>query len=296
MQPEMHGGIASVDRALRMLRLLAEVDGMRVVDVAREFGVARSTAHRLLTAMLRQGFVVQDADKIYHRGPAMRMWHDRPNETALLTAAARGPLTSLSARVDETCHVAVLEGNGTRFVYGVERLQQLRRVGNRTGMLLPAHSTAAGKVLLAELSKPDFFALYPRGLPGAHGIPARTALQRELASVSRLGYAKNLEEAVSGLTAVAVAVRDTTVRAIASLAVAFPTARYSPSRVEELVAELRIAVEQTEAAMRALQTTGHHRPTRAWTSHHTAPQNVRDSAYTGSANHALDIENEKLPD
>lgn len=253
MSADLHGGIASVDRALRILQLLDEVDGMRVIDVANGLGVARSTAHRLLTALRHRGFVVQDAGKIYHRGPAMGTWDGRPSGAALLTAAARGPLTALSARVDETCHVAVLEGNGTRFLDGVEPHQQTRRVGNRTGMLLPAQSTATGKAMLAELSKADFFALYPRGLPGANGIPARAALQRELASVRRLGYATNLDEAVSGLAAAAVVVRETSGRVVASLAVACPSARCSPSRIEEFVAELRTATAETEAAIRVSQ-------------------------------------------
>jgi DNA-binding IclR family transcriptional regulator len=253
MPADVHGGITSVDRALRILQLLDDVDGMRVMDVADELGVARSTAHRLLTALLRRGFVVQDAGKIYHRGPAMGTWDGRPSGAALLTAAARGPLTAVSARVGETCHVAVLEGNGTRFLDGVEPAAQARRVGNRTGMLLPAHSTAAGKALLAELSKADLFALYPRGLPGANGIAARTALQQELASIRRLGYATNLDEAVNGLTAAGVVVRETSGRAVASLAVACPSARCSRSRIEEFVAELRVAVAETEAAIRVSQ-------------------------------------------
>ncbi len=253
MLDNVHGGITSVDRALRILQLLDDVDGMRVMDVADELGVARSTAHRLLTALLRRGFVVQDAGKIYHRGSVLGTWDGRPSGAALLTAAARGPLTAVSARFGETCHIAVLEGNGTRFLDGVEPPQQPRRVGNRTGLLLPAHSSAAGKALLAELSKGDFFALYPRGLPGMNGIAARTALQEELAVVRRRGYATNLDEAVNGLTAAGVVVRETSGRAVAALAIACPSARCSHSRIEEFVADLRVAVEATEAAIRVWQ-------------------------------------------
>ncbi|MFG1821806.1 IclR family transcriptional regulator C-terminal domain-containing protein [Microbispora bryophytorum] len=57
----------------------------------------------------------------------------------------------------------VLQGNGVRFVDGVEGPQALH-VGSRIGMLLPAHVTSGGKALLAELPDEELRALYPRGV------------------------------------------------------------------------------------------------------------------------------------
>ncbi len=219
------------------------------MDVADHLGVARSTAHRLLTALLRRDFVVQDAAKIYHRGPAFAAAGFGSDRSSGLRAAVRPHLEALATRVGETCHLVVLEGNGARFIDAVESPQVLR-VGSRIGMLLPAHTTAAGKVLLAELSVVDFFALYPRGLPGMRAeLARRTTLQRELGVVRKRGYATNFNESERGVTAVAVTIRDEGGLVMASMAVACPSARCSRSRVDSLVASLRTAASTAEAAL-----------------------------------------------
>jgi IclR family transcriptional regulator, acetate operon repressor len=50
----------SVDKALRLLELVGERQVLRVSEAAELLGVARSTAHRLLNALGRRGFVAQD--------------------------------------------------------------------------------------------------------------------------------------------------------------------------------------------------------------------------------------------
>ena len=245
-------GLASVDRALQILELLGRRRGVRVMDVADHLGVARSTAHRLLTALLRREFVVQDAAKIYHRGPAFYASGFGFDRTPVIRAAVRPQLENLAKRVDETCHLVVLEGNGARFIDAVESGQVLR-VGSRTGMLLPAHTTAAGKALLAELSAADFFALYPRGLPGMRAeLAKRTTLQRELAAVRKQGYATNFDESERGVTAAAITLKDGGGRAVASMAVACPSARCPRTRIDSFVRALR---ESADAAAAQLAST-----------------------------------------
>src|SRR4051812_40826180 len=137
MRNESAGGLSSVDNALRVLELLSTRPSLRVIEVAEYLGVARSTAHRVLSALLARGFVVQDAHKVYRAGPAIEQL--RPPGVGmprLNKELWHVPLERLAAAVGETCHVAVLEGNSTRFVDSVESFQALR-VGNRVGTLLP---------------------------------------------------------------------------------------------------------------------------------------------------------------
>jgi DNA-binding IclR family transcriptional regulator len=240
------GGMSSVDRALQILELLGERKSLRVVDVAEQLGVARSTAHRLLAALRLRDFVVQDAGRVYHRGPAFIAAGFGTDRVPAVRAASRPHLERLCERTQETCHLVVLEGNGARFVDGVEAAQILR-VGSRTGMLLPAHSTAAGKVLLAELAPAAFAALYPQGLPGMSGeLTRRGTLRNELGRIRNRGYATNFGESERGVSAAAVSIRRPDGRAIASIAVACPTTRCPRSRIDTLVAELRGAATAAE--------------------------------------------------
>jgi DNA-binding IclR family transcriptional regulator len=156
----------------------------------------------------------------------------------------RGHLRALHDELGETCHLMVLEGNGTRFLDCVECTHVLR-VGSRVGMLLPAHCTSGGKTLLAELSAAQLTALYPRELPGAPGgVPVQlNALRRQLASIRRRGYATNFEESDRGIVAAGACVRDSAGRAVAALAVAAPSARCPRSRVPALAAAVVAAAE-----------------------------------------------------
>ncbi len=51
--------ISSVDNALRLLVILRDREEIRVSEASTEFGVARSTAHRLLAMLHSHGLVEQ---------------------------------------------------------------------------------------------------------------------------------------------------------------------------------------------------------------------------------------------
>ncbi|WP_326585197.1 IclR family transcriptional regulator [Streptomyces sp. NBC_00487] len=237
--------VSAAGNALRAVRLLHERDELRVIDVAAQLDVARSTAHRILAMLVFHGFAEQDRHKVYRPGPALRAirgTHAAPPPD-LITRAHRH-LIQLAATVRETTHLMVLEGNGARFLDGVEGPQALR-VSHRTGTLLPAHVTSGGKALLAELPLDRLRALYPNGLPGdgakAPGDFARLAA--ELTAVRRTGYAYNLQESERGVNAVGACVRDRTGTAVAAVAVAAPTSRCPRARLAELAQPL-LAVAQ----------------------------------------------------
>lgn len=238
----------SADNVLQLLLMLAERQQVRVTDAAEHLGVARSTAHRLLGALSYRGFAVQDAHKAYRPGPAFeRMTVSGPSTPDLRTLLHKH-VERLNAHLGETCHLMVLEGNGVRFLDCVEATHVLR-IGTRTGMLLPAHCTSGGKALLAELSAAQVKALYPRDLLDSPAGPSmrRAALQRQLATVRRRGYATNFEESERGIVAVGVCVRDSAGRAVAALATAVPSARCSRVDVPELAKMVQTAAEAAGA-------------------------------------------------
>ena len=234
------GTLESVTKALQLLLLLRERSELRVTDVSRELEVAPSSAHRLLATLAHSGFVRRDTrTRAYLPGPVLveialaSSGHDH------LRAGARPHLTRLSAHLRETIHLSVLEGPGVRIVDGVESDQPVR-VTVRTGDLLPAHSSAAGKVLLAELADRDVRALYPQGLPAitAATVTDMCTLQRQLETVRAEGFATNMGENEEGLHSVAVPIRTRSGVARAALVAALPASRLSAKEVGGLAREL----------------------------------------------------------
>jgi DNA-binding IclR family transcriptional regulator len=228
--------VGAAGNALRVVRLLHELDELRVMDVADRLDVARSTAHRVLAMLVFEGFAVQDRHKVYRPGPALLAI--RGSQTAPppdLITVAHPHLQRLAEAVRETTHLMVLEGNGARFLDGMEGPQALR-VSYRTGTLLPAHVTSGGKALLAALPVDRLRALYPNGLPGGSGESSADVerLVNELVAVRRDGYAINLQESERGVHAVGACVRDRTGTTVAAVAIAAPSVRCTRARLAEL--------------------------------------------------------------
>lgn len=245
--------LKAVENALLVIKFLQEHSAVRVSDVADHLGVAKSTAHRVLAMLVFHGFALQDAHRVYRPGPALRPLADTAAPPPDLITLAHPHLRKLSRETGETVHLMVLQGNGIRFIDGIEGSQTLR-VGSRIGMLLPAHATSGGKALLAELPDEELRALYPRGistgtLTPASAISDLAALRRDLDGVRRRGYALNIEESEPGVHAVGTCVRDGAGRAIAAAAIAVPSARWTRRQMTELATPLAATAAQISAAL-----------------------------------------------
>lgn len=248
----------SVDNALALLQLIGERQALRVAEAADLLGVARSTAHRLLTALRRRGFVTQDRPNgAYRPGPTLYEIGIKAASRIDIRRIARPVLEQVREETRETVSLAVLEGTTVRFVECAESPRSVR-VGNRTGVVRPAHASAVGKAILATFSAAELGRRYPdAGLPPVGTAAALTdvaALHADLDAVRDRGYAVNWEESVDGVCAVGVALRDTMGQPPAAVAVAAPRSRMADPQaisafapivlravelIDERIAELR---------------------------------------------------------
>ena len=241
--------VSSVEHALTLLSAFGDHPSLAVREAAELLGVAPSTAHRLLTTMQFCGFVVQDpASRRYGAGPALLAVALASLQRIDVARVARPHLSALAAETKETASLAVAEGTTIRFIDSVEG-SEVVRVSSRTGEVVPAHLTAAGKVLLAGLGREELVRLYPSGrMPRRtpRSITLRSALLAELDDVSRAGYAKSFEESAPGLAAVAVGISDVRGRVIAALTVSMPAERLDDRRLERIVGAIRHRARRIE--------------------------------------------------
>lgn len=252
MKTEPNYTITSVDHALQLAVLLQVEGSLSVSEAARRLGVARSTAHRLLAMLVFRDFAVQEADRRYSAGPVLSLSAHSQPRTALLREVAMPHLASLVERVNESANLIILAGDHARFIGSVECTQALR-VGNREGMVFPAHLVSGGKPILADLPEEQLQALYAAerwsGRPELRPDPE--ALARELRAVRERGFAINAERTESGVTALGRAIRDETGRAEAAVSVSMPTVRFAEERVPHLVTALALTARDIEQDMRA---------------------------------------------
>jgi DNA-binding IclR family transcriptional regulator len=236
--------IESVDNALRILQVLRDSGQARVSELAAELGIARSTAHRLLSMLVYRDFAVRTDDHVYLPGPALSAPPLRGEPAQRLRQALRPHMEALSDVLAETVNLTVRLGAQTRFLHTVE-CAQLLRVGDRQGTILPAWKTSGGKALLAELPDAQLTTVLRAVSGRGHdrlSDAERRALVGELRTIRDRGYAENIEESESGVCAVGMCVRDGSGEAVAALSVSVPSVRYSPQRASAFVRELRSAL------------------------------------------------------
>ncbi|HVV20933.1 MAG TPA: IclR family transcriptional regulator [Pseudonocardiaceae bacterium] len=230
---------SSVDNALHLIRLLAQHRALRLSEVADSLGVAPSTAHRLLSALRAQGFAEQEVrNGPYHLGPLLREIGRAAHDQLDVRQVLRPALEQLWKATGETVSLGVLEGRDIRFVDGIESSRTVR-VGNRTGVLIPAHCTAAGKAIMAGLSDVEF----DRRFAGS-GLERRTRatiahwpdLLKELTAIRKAGFAMNVEEGEPGVSAVGAAILDATGMPVASINVVLPSSRMPTKRIGREIA------------------------------------------------------------
>jgi DNA-binding IclR family transcriptional regulator len=251
--------IRSVDNTLQILLMLQEQPTLRVSDVATRLGVARSTAHRLLAALVHRGFVARHPEtRHYHPGAVL--W-----ELGLTAVASleRGHLADrhlrwLSQETGETCHLMTLEGTDSRFVAG--SVGELRgHVASSVGIRLPAHTTSGGKYLLAHL-RPNTLATLYSARPAAlteRSIVALPSLGAELAAIRRRRFATAFNESQDGVVALAVGVWGPSDQPVAAMALAAPAARLKRDGIPELLRPLRTAASRLTEELGG---TAQHRP------------------------------------
>jgi DNA-binding IclR family transcriptional regulator len=236
--------IQSVDHALELLDLFALRRRLTIGEVANHLAVAPSTASRLVAMLQSRGYVAREADsRAYIVGTKLRDVGLAAVRELDIRPQIHPYLEALSADTGETVQIGILQGQTIVFLDSVEGWHSLR-VTSRVGELLPAHSLATGKALLAELSPQDFLELYPR--EKLHAITRRTTtsrstLQRELALVAKRGYATAFCESADDISTVAVSVRDVIGRVRCALSIAAPASRLSSKNVDKYAALARQA-------------------------------------------------------
>ncbi|GAA2585738.1 IclR family transcriptional regulator [Dactylosporangium fulvum] len=224
-----------MDNALRVLLLFQTRQLLRVADVADDLSVARSTAHRLLVALVNRGFATQDpTTRAYTLGPVLMDIGISAVATLDIRAVAKEPMTSLAEALNETVSLVVLEGANARFLDSIESTHALR-VGSRNGQLLPAHCVSGGKALLSRLSPSQLDTLYPAedlATVTPNSIKTKSNLLAELDQIRRVGYAVNAAESEQGVSAVAVLFEAGGSRA--AISVAAPTSRVSARDLDKV--------------------------------------------------------------
>jgi IclR family acetate operon transcriptional repressor len=205
--------VGTLARGLDVLELFASAGTSPELSqktISEALGLPRPTVHRLVALLAERGWL--DRDPYTRR---LRLGLGLTRLVSALLAGLRVPdvarphLVRLAAETHEMVNFAILEGAEVVYLSS-EIPERLLTPRVSIGMRLPAHCTALGKCLLAQL--PDDVA---RAALGAGPYERRTGrtlttwkqLAADLAAIRANGVAISAEEYEVGLVSIAVPVR-----------------------------------------------------------------------------------------
>lgn len=237
----------SAERTLRLMALLAEEGRpMTLAELTARLQLPKVTVHRLCANLVAGGFLVRDLDeRSFTIGPALRQLAFHTLNHGTLRGLRHAVLTALVDEIGETCNLTTLDGTEVLYLDRVEARRPLRLTID-VGAHVPLHCSASGKLLLAHMPKRQRDTVIRRiPLPALtpHTLTTPDTLKAECDEILRNGFARDREEFVPGLIALAVPVRDAQQTVRATIAVHAPVARLSMAEAEARLDALQRAAE-----------------------------------------------------
>ncbi len=235
--------LQTIEKASEVLALFdREHAEWGVREVAEALGLAKSSAHDLLTSLEQVGLLGKNDEGRYRLGWRLVMLSETLLATTELRREARPIMEELADQYRETIHLAVLDDTKVVYVDKLEGKQAVRVELTSLGTRLYAHCSALGKVLLAYEPEENVKRIIKaEGLPRftAHTITDANELEETLAKVRKQGYATDQEEILPDLCCIGAPIHDHTGHVIAAISMSLPAYRFQRSQIEFRKAVMR---------------------------------------------------------
>jgi DNA-binding IclR family transcriptional regulator len=219
--------IQAIDRAARVLAALQGSRHLGITELGALLELPPSTVHGIVKSLQEHGLVSKEPHgQRYMLGPTLLQLSNVYLDTLDVRARAMRWTGDLSERTGLAVRLGVEFFDQVIVIHHEPRPDGSRQMPE-TGVTIPAHASALGKVLLAY--RPEFkralLATGPLRSLTAETVVEPDALDKSLAEVLEKGYAVEDEEAVLGEASVAVPVADRDSEAVAAIAVVLPASQ-----------------------------------------------------------------------
>jgi DNA-binding IclR family transcriptional regulator len=233
------------ERCLSIVQLLVENPvGMALGQIAQRLALSKSGVHRLLVALIEQGWAEQDPQNgSYRLTMRLTILGQRHYMATGIPDICQPLLDALAARTHEFIRLAVIDAHALVWVADAQ--------GARGGLMyqplltsntVPLHATASGKSWLAHLPKRNVMAIVGRnggfgeaGQFGPNAVRTFDELFLELDRTRGRGFGIAVNEAEPGVSAVAAVVFSGLKGVPAgTISVAGPGVRMTELKLEEI--------------------------------------------------------------
>lgn len=225
-------------KGLRLLQHVANQGESGVREIARQMSFSPTVAHRLVTSLMKEGFLERNDETGRYRVGAQAFAVGRAFlKSARIESVAPPIMREIVEEGEFNAFLSVMRG--AQIVY-ISAMQDNGPINVRMspGSEAPLHSTSMGKVLLAELPDEEILlriAFYQTNKLGAEETIDTKLLLQEINVTRHSGYAVSEDEAFRGVIAVGVPIRDFSRKVIAALSLSMPKSARTDAKFERLV-------------------------------------------------------------
>jgi len=232
--------VQTIERVSSILDILAQsIHGTSIRDLSSTIRLPKGTTHRLLSSLSYFGYVRQDPKT---RNYFLGLKFVELGQTLLsqldLRKEAEPFLRDLAERTKETIHLVILDRNEIVYIDKVETDQNPSglKMASRIGLRNPAHSSAVGKMILANFSEEElqsFFKEKSLVRRTENTITDPVQLREHLKTVRKQGYAVDDEENEKGIRCVAAPIYNEIGKTVAAISITAPAFRVTKKVIQE---------------------------------------------------------------
>jgi DNA-binding IclR family transcriptional regulator len=228
---EPKSSIQVIDRMMSLLdALAAHHSAVSLKDLAAHTGLHPSTAHRILAAMAVRGFVERVQGGSYQLGIRLLELGNLVKSRIDIREIAKPHMEALHQITGESVNLGVRQGDEIVYVERTSSGRAAVRIVHIIGARAPLHTTATGKLFLAEdgVAKVREYARRT-GLPASTeaSITHPSLLERELDKVRRHQLAFDMDEVETGVRCIAAGIFDDSGKLVAGLSLSMPAERFN---------------------------------------------------------------------
>jgi len=220
--------LKSVDNALELLQILRDRGQIRVATAADILGVSRSTTHRLLKMLEYRGFAIQDENRVYMPGHGMNVALPSAENINKIANILDPSFKTFVNEIQETVSLVARYGTTLRFI-DTYVPSDVAAISSRQGIILPAHQTSGGKILLSFLQEQVLQSLYRSNVAKRANVfltlSEFNSLLRELSLARESGFATNMAKTERGVYAISMAIQSAGDMPWLAFALAMPHSR-----------------------------------------------------------------------
>lgn len=228
--------VPGLQRGLHVLEVIAEArQPLGATEIARQIGVTRSSAFRLIYTLRHMGFLETAHDgRSFTLGPRVLNIGFAYLASMDIIDVARADLELLRDRTNVSAHLSIRDGGEMLYLICIQTRSGFLSTIN-VGARFPAYATPMGWLLLSDLSTRELAALYG-GAP-MHELTSQTptdiaTLAQRVSQAVIDGYVLSRAIIEPGGSSIAAPVHDKSGKVVAAIDIAGPDSAFDIARLD----------------------------------------------------------------